>query len=241
MAAVVFSLPRIENRPRVLGATGFISLLIHGFILGGLFFSVPLAVKKVQDDRGISIELETFQNPAKQVVAETSPIIPEPEEAREPQQKHVEISEPAPAPKPVPKKTETPKIKPLPKMTVASKQFATAKTQPGNKTLSGEPEVKKELPHAATFPPTPLGGASTPKPPYPELARRRGQEGTVHVRCQVDANGLVADASLARSSGHKLLDEAALNTVRKWKFRPGSSNGASVAGVVVVPVQFRLQ
>ncbi|MBD5641406.1 MAG: energy transducer TonB [Desulfovibrio sp.] len=80
-----------------------------------------------------------------------------------------------------------------------------------------------------------------PQPQYPELARRRGQEGTVNVRCQVDAAGRVQSVELAKSSGFRLLDEAALKTVAKWKFRPGTRDGAPVAGTVIVPVRFQLR
>ncbi len=59
------------------------------------------------------------------------------------------------------------------------------------------------------------------------------------MRCQVDANGHVTNVSLARSSGFRLLDEAALKAVGKWKFKPGRKDGACVAGTVVVPVQFQ--
>lgn len=80
-----------------------------------------------------------------------------------------------------------------------------------------------------------------PKPAYPELARKRGQEGTARIRCEVDTAGNVAAASIAGSSGHKLLDEAALETVRKWRFRPALSQGRPARGTVIVPVEFRLR
>lgn len=87
----------------------------------------------------------------------------------------------------------------------------------------------------------PAAESHNPKPSYPELARKRGQEGTARIRCEVDMEGNVAAASIAASSGHKLLDDAALKTVRKWRFKPAFSQGRPARGIVIVPVEFRLR
>ncbi len=64
-------------------------------------------------------------------------------------------------------------------------------------------------------------GATTPKPTYPEIARRWGHEGVVVVRIYIDAEGSVEDAVLLSSSGHQELDNAALEIIRKrWNFQP---------------------
>ncbi len=80
-----------------------------------------------------------------------------------------------------------------------------------------------------------------PPPRYPRAARRQRQQGLVEVLVQVDAAGLVVDISLHLSSGHKLLDEAAMNAVRNWGFHPARSKaGTAVPGELVVPVRFRI-
>ena len=43
------------------------------------------------------------------------------------------------------------------------------------------------------------------------------------------------------SSGHPLLDDAALAAVRGWRFNPATRGGAAVAAPVDVPIRFRLQ
>ncbi|BCX19273.1 MAG: hypothetical protein KatS3mg117_2955 [Geminicoccaceae bacterium] len=84
------------------------------------------------------------------------------------------------------------------------------------------------------------GSADNPLPRYPTVARRRGIEGTVTLEVKVSASGLAEQVALARSSGSALLDEAALEAVRRWRFRPARRGGEPVPGVVTVPITFRL-
>lgn len=80
-----------------------------------------------------------------------------------------------------------------------------------------------------------------PKPVYPELARKRGQEGTVRLRAHVDEKGRVITVEVAQSSGWRMLDVAAVKTVRRWRFQPGMRAGIAVQGTVMIPVRFSLQ
>ena len=85
-----------------------------------------------------------------------------------------------------------------------------------------------------------LGSPDNPLPRYPTVARRRGIEGTVTLEVRVDGAGLPERVAIARSSGSTLLDEAALEAVRRWRFRPALRSGEPVAGIVTVPITFRL-
>ena len=78
-------------------------------------------------------------------------------------------------------------------------------------------------------------------PHYPETARRNGWTGLCMVRVSVTAQGRAASVSLARSSGHGILDQAALTAVRQWKFSPRIVRGNPVACAVEVPVNFSLR
>ncbi len=61
-----------------------------------------------------------------------------------------------------------------------------------------------------------------PKPIYPGFAQRNRQQGTVTVEIIVNAEGAVTETVLQKSSGYPLLDEAAVEVVKKrWKFPPG--------------------
>lgn len=80
-----------------------------------------------------------------------------------------------------------------------------------------------------------------PEPEYPPLARRRQQEGTVILEVLVTSAGTVGGLAVHQSSGHSLLDEAALNGVKGWRFVPGRRGAAAVAMQVLVPVRFGLR
>ncbi len=78
------------------------------------------------------------------------------------------------------------------------------------------------------------------QPEYPPAAARVQEEGTVLVRVQVDASGNPSEVSIARRSGSRELDRAALDAVRKWRFRPAIRGGRPIASVAEVPVEFKL-
>jgi len=101
-----------------------------------------------------------------------------------------------------------------------------------------------------------LSGATTPatrssvlrpslaygaKPDYPAAARQRGLQGRVLLRIGVSADGAPADVVVITSSGHTVLDRAALAWVRVQRFRPAMRDGTAVDGEVDLPVEFRLE
>jgi TonB family protein len=75
---------------------------------------------------------------------------------------------------------------------------------------------------------------------YPPEAASAGEEGTVMVALEVDASGRAHDVRVHASSGHPRLDEAALQSVARWSFRPAIRKGKPVAQRILVPVSFRL-
>ena len=85
-----------------------------------------------------------------------------------------------------------------------------------------------------------MGIGRNPPPEYPAEARLAGQEGVVILLMLCDATGRVQDAWVEKSSGHPLLDEAALEAARKWTFVPAVEGGVAVAGYVHRPVRFSL-
>ena len=67
------------------------------------------------------------------------------------------------------------------------------------------------------------------KPDYPSSAIRAEWEGLTGLSVCVDARGRVTSQSLASSSGHEALDQAALKWIRGAKFKPGTLDGAAQA------------
>jgi periplasmic protein TonB len=80
-----------------------------------------------------------------------------------------------------------------------------------------------------------------PRPPYPDVAMRRDWEGEVLLRVRVSQSGRVEAISVERSSGHDVLDDAAVEAVRNWSFIPSRQGGIPISGWVSVPITFRLQ
>ena len=81
---------------------------------------------------------------------------------------------------------------------------------------------------------------SNPVPSYPPEAYRAREEGTVVVEARVDELGNASDVSIVSRSGSRVLDRAAMNEVRKWKFRPAIRDGRTVASSIQVPVDYKL-
>ncbi len=79
-----------------------------------------------------------------------------------------------------------------------------------------------------------------PEPDYPALSRRLGEEGRVILRVLVKGDGSPERLELRQSSGHARLDQAALDTVRRWKFSPARRGSEPLAAWVLVPLTFAL-
>lgn len=78
-----------------------------------------------------------------------------------------------------------------------------------------------------------------PKPLYPKLSERRGEQGTVLLSVLVGADGRAKEVSVKSSSGYERLDQAAREAVLGWTFVPGKRNGAAVEMSVDVPIRFK--
>ena len=97
-------------------------------------------------------------------------------------------------------------------------------------------------PAGAVVPPRPAGGfGGNPTPHYPREARDNGWEGRVLLLVRVAADGRTAGVSISRSSGFGVLDDSALRTVRRWRFRPATRGGVAVPASVLIPIRFRLR
>ena len=77
-------------------------------------------------------------------------------------------------------------------------------------------------------------------PTYPEEAIIRGLEGTVLLRLYITSEGQVGKLEIVSSSGHAILDAAAVGAVRSWRFMPAFQAGRSMAAAVRLPVRFSL-
>ncbi|MDR3453201.1 MAG: TonB family protein [Rhodoferax sp.] len=80
-----------------------------------------------------------------------------------------------------------------------------------------------------------------PKPPYPPISKRLGEQGKVIVRVFIGVDGLPQKDELEQSSGFDRLDRVALDTVLKWRYVPGKRGGVAEAMWFNVPINFVLE
>lgn len=80
-----------------------------------------------------------------------------------------------------------------------------------------------------------------PKPAYPAISKRLGEQGKVVVRVLIGADGTAQKAEIRQSSGYERLDQAALNTVLAWRYVPGKRGGVPEAMWFNVPINFVLE
>jgi len=134
-----------------------------------------------------------------------------------------------PQPKPKPKEIEP---EPVPADEPAIKEVAPPEPQnaspPSPVQLDAEPDYRADY-------------LNNPRPPYPMVARRMGYNGRVILNVEVLAEGKAGQVLLHKSSGYEILDNAALQTVKTWKFSPAKRLGQPVTQWFLVPIKFSLE
>ncbi len=120
-------------------------------------------------------------------------------------------------------------------------------------TVPGEPTVPPPpAPPSAEAPPMPPRPVALPAelsvncperapPDYPARSMRMNEQGKVVLRVELGEDGRVVEASVKTSSGHRRLDEAALDAVKTWRCRPPVRNGVPVRTVALQPFDFILE
>ena len=75
---------------------------------------------------------------------------------------------------------------------------------------------------------------------YPLFARIFGRKGTTELAFTVSADGTVRDVKVAKSSGSDGLDDAAVDCVTKWHYRPAIKDGQLIDAPMTVKVAWNL-
>lgn len=159
----------------------------------------------------------------------------------------------------LPPKVEPPKPKPVARTPPLPVQQPVPLTLPLEAPVTLATEAPTPPPvEAPAPPPAPAAAAPTPlpapipprfdanyldnpKPVYPALSRRMGEEGRVLLRVRVGPNGQPLEVALHTSSGSVRLDAAAIDTVRRWQFVPARLGNEAIAAAVLVPIVFSLK
>lgn len=219
--------PRDDLPPALRRSAVAAILALHGVAAWGL-----LQVDAVREAVGEAVPL---------FVDLIAPPAPEPPTPPEP---------PAPPPRPLPKTPPPPAplIAAAPSPAPAPPAFVVP--EPLREIAPPEPVIVAAEP-APTAPPPPAPARELPAsaiqyleppaPAYPRASRRLGESGLVIVRVFVDADGLPRQLQVVQSSGFVRLDEAALDGVRRARFKPPTENGRPTAGWARIPIPFELE
>jgi TonB family protein len=78
------------------------------------------------------------------------------------------------------------------------------------------------------------------QPVYPQDAKQRREEGTVVMEATIDEDGKVREPYVIGSAG-TLLDGAAMDAVRKWRYQPTTLDGVPVCVTTTITVMFHLR
>lgn len=161
------------------------------------------------------------------------PLLPEPA-AETPEPEPIPTPEPEPLPEPI---EPEPQPEPQPQPQPEAAPPVPAPVPPAEEPPQDGDADKDEAGIEVEAVPDP---SFAPRPKYPRKARVRRWEGTALVEVDVNEKGRPTRVTLYKTSGHKILDDAALEAVRTWKFLPGERGGEVAATTVRVPVTFRL-
>lgn len=90
------------------------------------------------------------------------------------------------------------------------------------------------------LPRTDAAHLNNPAPAYPKLSRRFGEQGRVLLDVYILSDGSIGDIRLNTSSGFRRLDDAALASVRHWRFVPARRGDEAIPYWYVQPITFSL-
>lgn len=179
---------------------------------------------------------QLIEPPAPKVDPPKPVVLPAPPPVKQPVAKPVVRVRPRPAPQPVAIADPTP---------APAAPIGVTTPQP-----PAPPAPVMEAPAAPVAPPAPAkvelpssnaDYLQNPKPPYPPISKRLGEQGKVIVRVLIGVDGLAQKAELKQSSGFDRLDRVALDTVLKWRYVPGKRGGVAEAMWFNVPINFVLE
>ncbi|MFZ2452393.1 MAG: energy transducer TonB [Methylovulum miyakonense] len=219
-----------------------VTLALH--LLG--IFAVPAAGPQEAIQAPKPIRVEWLSSPQPHV--EPAKAIPQQLPAKPKQAKPVEKPKTKPrkmAAKPskpliaAPSTAAEPAIAPPPATQAKPAVTASANPMPVAPAEAEPPRAAEPMP--VTLPHLNANYLDNPAPDYPPVSRELSEQGRVLVRAMVNADGHVKQVLLRKSSGFSRLDQAALDSVKNWRFVPARRGEQPVSAWVVVPVAFTLE
>lgn len=214
-------------------------LLLHALAIGALRAGL------LQRATEIVVSVEAVS----EVIVPPVPVPPPPPVAEvRPPRSATPVARPATAsPPPAPQLAAPASPDPAPNAPTAAPVAAAplpAITQPVSPApVAARADIRPAAPAAPTLelPSSDADYLHNPKPAYPALSRRLGEQGTVQVRVLIGADGVPQKADIQKSSGFDRLDQAALATAMAWRYVPGKRSGTPEAMWFTVPIAFVLK
>jgi protein TonB len=169
----------------------------------------------------------------------------------------IEIAPPPPPPppppeppKPQPRIVKAAPVKAAPPLPVVSPQAVDNGPPTADTVQVATAPAPAPAPVVAAPPPPPpepvteargfVGYRNNPAPDYPALAQDRGMQGRVILKVHVLASGKADNVTVDKSTGFKILDDAAIKAVLQWTFDPARRGQTPIDGWVTVPLNFKL-
>lgn len=231
----------VSRTPREGGALALaISAALHAVLLfasGALLF--PPKIAPVESPAGNVVFVNLEPKASQRAAVALPPVTPS-----EPRERS-----PAPTPRPAPPESlaRMPAPSAPPAIAVESAAPSVAAASDAVPAIDGSRGVASQ-PDRAVAPPAPASsGVSTPaylyapEPEYPQSAREEGQEGLVVLRILVSSAGRPAEIRIARSSGFRALDAAAIAGVKRWTFVAAIQGERNIDAWMDVPIRFHLK
>lgn len=223
---------RLTRRLAVVGAVMGLHVMGLWAMQSGLLSRVVEIVVPVQ------VIAEMIEAPQPEIPPAPPPPAPKPQPV---------VKEPRPVVKPAPRPEPVPIAAPLPQVV----EPATITAPPPEPTMAQAPAVEpapvqteaiqQPAPPRIELPSSDADYLNNPRPAYPALSRRLGEQGKVVVRVFIGADGSATRAEIRSSSGYERLDQTALQTVQRWRYVPGKRNGVPEAMWFNVPINFVLE
>jgi protein TonB len=215
---------RIEGTsaaPRGIGVA--VALAMHAMLVAGLLSYEPA---RHMISSAVPVMVELITPPKLQTKPEPPVVIPPP---------------PKPRVKPQPRLPDPPPVVAAPVEAPTPVEVA---PPPPPAPPPPQPTPMQAVPLAAVAVTAPIFNADyldNPPPAYPMRSRRLGEQGRVVLRVLVNPAGSADEVQVQQSSGFLRLDDAARETVARWRFVPAKRGERPVPAWVLIPVSFKLE
>ena len=103
--------------------------------------------------------------------------------------------------------------------------------------------AKKDTTKPYDTPPEPRGGWELiqKRLKYPKKAKKAGIDGTIRVNVKVSKGGRILETKILDSFGDKDCEKAAIDAIKKVRWRPAKKGDKTVEAWVEVPVEFKIE